>query len=137
MNLFSFLLLLFLIVLKKISVYIFLLAVFFPNYTDKSKATRWEGSKTRCIGAGLKMYYHGVDTKRNGVGGILKEEDSVLFSVVEMTVGDRDVSVKQEIEGVMDVVSGYSLQVEWRDGRERKMTIPREVRVAIGADFNG
>ncbi|KAF7659003.1 hypothetical protein LDENG_00005070 [Lucifuga dentata] len=36
--------------------------------------TRWKGSKARSLGAGFKLFYHGVDGKRNGVGVILKEE---------------------------------------------------------------
>ncbi|KAK3571021.1 hypothetical protein QTP86_000471 [Hemibagrus guttatus] len=34
--------------------------------------TRWKGSKAR--GAGFKLFYYGVDSKRNGVGVVLKEE---------------------------------------------------------------
>ncbi|KAI5100918.1 hypothetical protein C0J45_9904 [Silurus meridionalis] len=36
--------------------------------------TKWNGSKARNIGGGFKLFYHGVDGKRNGVGVILKEE---------------------------------------------------------------
>ncbi|KAK3569990.1 hypothetical protein QTP86_007894 [Hemibagrus guttatus] len=36
--------------------------------------TRWKGSKARSIGAGFKLFYYGVDNKRNGVGVVLKEE---------------------------------------------------------------
>ncbi|KAK3547041.1 hypothetical protein QTP86_009244 [Hemibagrus guttatus] len=36
--------------------------------------TRWKGSKARSIGAGFKLFYYGVDSKRNGVGVVLKEE---------------------------------------------------------------
>ena len=36
--------------------------------------TRWKGSKARNIGEGYKLFYHGVDGKRDGVGVILKEE---------------------------------------------------------------
>ena len=36
--------------------------------------TRWKGSKARSSGAGFKVFYHGVDGKRNGVGVILKED---------------------------------------------------------------
>ncbi|VDP27898.1 unnamed protein product [Heligmosomoides polygyrus] len=30
--------------------------------------TRWKGAKAREIGEGVKLYYSGEDTKRNGVG---------------------------------------------------------------------
>ncbi|KAK3533866.1 hypothetical protein QTP70_032986 [Hemibagrus guttatus] len=36
--------------------------------------TRWKDSKARSIGAGFKLFYYGVDSKRNGVGVVLKEE---------------------------------------------------------------
>ncbi|KAK3574433.1 hypothetical protein QTP86_006603 [Hemibagrus guttatus] len=36
--------------------------------------TRWKGSKACSIGAGFKLFYYGVDSKRNGVGVVLKEE---------------------------------------------------------------
>ncbi|KAF7687188.1 hypothetical protein HF521_014416 [Silurus meridionalis] len=38
--------------------------------------TKWKGSKARNIGGGFKLFYHGVDEKRNGVGVILREEYS-------------------------------------------------------------
>ncbi|KAK3513183.1 hypothetical protein QTP70_009768 [Hemibagrus guttatus] len=40
----------------------------------RGKETRWKGSKARSIGAGFKLFYYGVDSKRNGVGVVLKEE---------------------------------------------------------------
>ena len=36
--------------------------------------TRWNGSRARNTGGGYKLYYHGVDKRRNRVGVILKEE---------------------------------------------------------------
>ncbi|KAK3551501.1 hypothetical protein QTP70_017370 [Hemibagrus guttatus] len=73
--------------------------------------TRWKGSKARSIGAGLKLFYYGVDSKRNGVGVVLKEE--FVRNVLEVKrVSDRVMSLKLEIEGVMlNVVSGYAPQV--------------------------
>ncbi|KAK3511425.1 hypothetical protein QTP70_007902 [Hemibagrus guttatus] len=74
--------------------------------------TRWKGSKARSIGAGFKLFYYGVDSKRNGVGVVLKEE--FVRNVLEVKrVSDRVMSLKLEIEGVMlNVVSGYAPQVE-------------------------
>ncbi|KAF7705670.1 hypothetical protein HF521_020956, partial [Silurus meridionalis] len=59
----------------------------------------------------FKLFYHGVDGKRNGVGGILKEEYSK--SVVEVKrVSDRVMNVKLEVEGMMiNVISAYAPQV--------------------------
>ncbi|KAK3569179.1 hypothetical protein QTP86_026006 [Hemibagrus guttatus] len=52
-----------------------------------------------------------VDSKRNGVGVVLKEE--FVRNVLEVKrVSDRVMSLKLEIEGVMlNVVSGYATQV--------------------------
>ncbi|KAK3568428.1 hypothetical protein QTP86_006930 [Hemibagrus guttatus] len=108
--------------------------------------TRWKGSKARSIGAGFKLFYYGVDGKRNGVGVVLKEE--FVRNVLEVKrVSDRVMSLKLEIEGVMlNVVSGYAPQVGceleekerfWSELDEVMESIPTGERVVIGADFNG
>ncbi|KAK3564719.1 hypothetical protein QTP86_024874, partial [Hemibagrus guttatus] len=108
--------------------------------------TRWKGSKAHSIGAGFKLFYYGVDSKRNGVGVVLKEE--FLRNVLEVKrVSDRVMSLKLEIEGVMlNVVSGYAPQVGceleekkrfWSELDEVMESIPTGERVVIGADFNG
>ncbi|KAK3546555.1 hypothetical protein QTP70_027318, partial [Hemibagrus guttatus] len=108
--------------------------------------TRWKGSKARSIGAGFKLFYYGVDSKRNGVGVVLKEE--FVRNVLEVKrVSDRVMSLKLEIEGVMlNVVSGYAPQVGceleekerfWSELDEVMESIPAGERVVIGADFNG
>ncbi|KAK3553367.1 hypothetical protein QTP70_003532 [Hemibagrus guttatus] len=108
--------------------------------------TRWKGSKARSIGAGVKLFYYGVDSKRNGVGVVLKEE--FVRNVLEVKrVSDRVMSLKLEIEGVMlNVVSGYAPQVGceleekerfWSELDEVMESIPTGERVVIGADFNG
>ncbi|KAK3516211.1 hypothetical protein QTP70_006361 [Hemibagrus guttatus] len=108
--------------------------------------TRWKGSKARSIGAGFKLFYYGVDSKRNGVGVVLKEE--FVRNVLEVKrVSDRVMSLKVEIEGVMlNFVSGYAPQVGceleekerfWSELDEVMESIPTGERVVIGADFNG
>ncbi|KAK2889870.1 hypothetical protein Q8A73_018170 [Channa argus] len=108
--------------------------------------TRWKGSKARSLGAGFKLFYHGSDRKRNGVGVILKED--FVRNVLEVKrVSDRLMSLKLEVEGVMfNVVSGYAPQVGceleekekfWSELDEVMQSIPRGERVVIGADFNG
>ncbi|KAK3528935.1 hypothetical protein QTP70_012846 [Hemibagrus guttatus] len=108
--------------------------------------TRWKGSKARSIGAGFKLFYYGVDSKRNGVGVVLKEE--FVRNVLEVkSVSDRVMNLKLEFEGVMlNVVSGYAPQVGceleekerfWSELDEVMESIPTGERVAIGADFNG
>ncbi|KAK3540829.1 hypothetical protein QTP86_002363 [Hemibagrus guttatus] len=108
--------------------------------------TRWKGSKARSIGAGFKLFYYGVDSKRNGVGVVLKEE--FVRNVLEVKrVSDRVMSLKLEFEGVMlNVVSGYAPQVGceleekerfWSELDEVMESIPTGERVVIGVDFNG
>ncbi|KAK2880212.1 hypothetical protein Q8A73_022910 [Channa argus] len=97
--------------------------------------TRWKGSKARSLGAGFKLFYHGSDRKRNGVGAILKEQ--FVRNVLEVKrVSDRLMSLKLEVEGVMfNVVSGYAPQVGceleekekfWSELDEVMQIIPRE-----------
>ncbi|MCJ8728463.1 hypothetical protein PDJAM_G00004720 [Pangasius djambal] len=108
--------------------------------------TRWKGSKARSIGAGLKLFYNGVDSKRSGVGVVLKEEFG--RNVLEVKrVSDRVMSLKLEIEGMMlNVVSGCAPQVGceleekerfWSELDEVIESIPTGERVVIGADFKG
>ncbi|KAK3510948.1 hypothetical protein QTP70_027815, partial [Hemibagrus guttatus] len=113
---------------------------------SKECVNKWKGSKARSIGAGFKLFYYGVDSKRNGVGVVLKEE--FVRNVLEVKrVSDRMMSLKLEIEGVMlNVVSGYAPQVGceleekerfWSELDEVMESIPTGERVVIGADFNG
>ncbi|KAK3519734.1 hypothetical protein QTP70_003709 [Hemibagrus guttatus] len=108
--------------------------------------TRWKGSKALSIGAGFKLFYYGVYSKRNRVGVVLKEK--FVRNVLEVKrVSDRVMSLKLEIEGVMlNVVSGYAPQVGceleekerfWSELDEVMESIPTGERVVIGADFNG
>ncbi|MCJ8749472.1 hypothetical protein PDJAM_G00176630 [Pangasius djambal] len=108
--------------------------------------TRWKGSKARSIGPGFKLFYYGVDSKRNGVGVVLKEEFG--RNVLEVKrVSDRVMRLKLEIEGVMlNVVSGYAPQVGceleererfWSELDEVIESISTGERVVIGADFTG
>ncbi|KAK3528447.1 hypothetical protein QTP70_000142 [Hemibagrus guttatus] len=79
--------------------------------------TRWKGSKARSIGAGFKLFYYVVDSKRNGVGVVLKEEfvRNVLEVGCELEEKERFWS---ELDEVME-------------------SIPTGERVVIGAHFNG
>ncbi|KAK3568363.1 hypothetical protein QTP86_005592 [Hemibagrus guttatus] len=108
--------------------------------------TRWKGSKACSIGAGFKLFYYGVNSKRNEVGVVLKEE--FVRNVLEVKrVSDRVMSLKLDIEGVMlNVVSGYAPQVGceleekerfWSELDEVMESIPTGERVVIGADFTG
>ncbi|KAK3536119.1 hypothetical protein QTP70_029528, partial [Hemibagrus guttatus] len=84
--------------------------------------TRWKGSKAHSIGAGVKLFYYGVDSKRNGVGVVLKEE--FVRNVLEVKrVSDRVVSLRRERF--------------WSELDEVMESIPTGERVVIGADLNG
>ncbi|KAK3511279.1 hypothetical protein QTP70_034774, partial [Hemibagrus guttatus] len=87
--------------------------------------TRWKGSKARSIGAGFKLFYYGVDSKRNGVGVVLKEE--IVRNVLE-------------VKRVSDRVVGCELEEKerfWSELDEGMESIPTGERVVIGEDFNG
>ncbi|KAK3529803.1 hypothetical protein QTP86_004629 [Hemibagrus guttatus] len=79
--------------------------------------TRWKGSKARSIGAGFKLFYYGVDSKRNGVGVVLKEEFMRNVLEVGCELGEKE-RFWSELDEVME-------------------SIPTGERVVIGADFNG
>ena len=42
--------------------------------------TKWKGSKSKHIGGGCKLFYYGVDGRRNGIGIVMRKElvESVL-----------------------------------------------------------
>ncbi|KAI5108302.1 hypothetical protein C0J45_1896 [Silurus meridionalis] len=116
------------------------------DWHEKVWETKWKGSKARNIGGGFKLFYHGVDGKRNGVGVILKEEYSK--SVVEVKrVSNRVMIVKVEVEGMMiNVISAYAPLVGcemeekerfWNELDQVVDGVPRKERLVIGADFNG
>ncbi|KAI5621580.1 hypothetical protein C0J50_18849 [Silurus asotus] len=96
--------------------------------------TKWKGNKARNIGGGFKLFYHGVDGKRNGVVEVKRVSDRVMI-------------VKVEVEGMMiNVISAYAPQVGcemeekerfWSELDEVVDGVPRKERLVIGADFNG
>ena len=100
--------------------------------------TKWKGSKARNIGDGCKIFYHGEDGRRNGVGFILSEE--YIGRVLEVKrVSDRMMYMKLDIDGVMmTVISAYASQVGclmeekdtfWPDLDEVVESMPKEERV--------
>ncbi|KAK3548010.1 hypothetical protein QTP70_002315 [Hemibagrus guttatus] len=112
----------------------------FVTRRDMQSSDFCAGPKARSIGAGFKLFYYGVDSKRNGVGVVLKEEFG--RNVLEVKrVSDRVMNLKLEIEGVMlNVVSGYAPQVGcelkekerfWSELYEVMESIPTGERVVI------
>ncbi|KAK3508829.1 hypothetical protein QTP70_009603 [Hemibagrus guttatus] len=83
--------------------------------------TRWKGSKARSIGAGFKLFYYGVDSKRNGVGVILKEEfvRNVLEVGCELEEKERFWS---ELDEVMENIPAGGEEVMGKFGvKERNL----------------
>ncbi|XP_042887884.1 craniofacial development protein 2-like [Penaeus japonicus] len=108
--------------------------------------TKWKGSKARDLGAGYKLYYHGENGARNGVGVVVRGmHTNGVLEVRRIT--DRMMSLKLEIDGVLlNVVSAYAPQMGsdreekeefWEKLDEAVELIPKEERLIIGADFNG
>ena len=54
---------------------------------------KWKGSKARKLGGGCKLYYHGVDGRRNGVGIIMNAKLTEKVVTVER-VSDQVISMK-------------------------------------------
>ncbi|XP_051778751.1 craniofacial development protein 2-like [Erpetoichthys calabaricus] len=93
--------------------------------------TKWKGSEARWIRGGFKLFYHGVDGRRNVVGVILKEHyDKSVLEVKR--VSGRVMIMKLEIGGVMMNVKDF-----WSELDEVMNSVPKGQKVVIGADFNG
>ena len=73
--------------------------------------TKWKGSKARCLGAGYKLYYYGVESGRNGIGIVLEKD--LIDRVLEVTRETaRIISMKLDVEGIpLTVISAYAPQV--------------------------
>jgi exonuclease III len=108
--------------------------------------TKWRGSKAKKIGGGYKLFYHGKDGRRNGIGVIVKEE--YINCVLEVKrVSDRVMCVKIEKEdSILNIISAYAPQVGcdqeekekfWNELDETTQRIPGNERIIVGADFNG
>ncbi|XP_042867387.1 uncharacterized protein LOC122250125 [Penaeus japonicus] len=80
---------------------------------DEEEETKWKGSKARDLGAGYKLYYHGENGARNGVGVVVTGMH---------TNGVWEVSEKR--------------QEFWEKLDEADELISKEERLIIGADFN-
>ena len=73
--------------------------------------TKGKGSKARCLCAGYKLYYYGVESGRNDIGIVL--EKNLIDRVLEVTrETDRIISMKLDVEGIpLIVISAYAPQV--------------------------
>ncbi|XP_042890011.1 craniofacial development protein 2-like [Penaeus japonicus] len=116
------------------------------NRRGGNRETKWKGSKARDQGAGYKLYYHGENGARNGVGVVVRGmHPNGVLEVRRIT--DRMMSLKLEIDVVLlNVVCACAPQMEsdreekeefWEKLDEAVELIPKEERFIIGADFNG
>ena len=108
--------------------------------------TKWKGSKAREIGARYKLYYHGEDGKRNGIGIVLCKELKDRVLVVTRPC-DRVMRINLEIEGeVWHIISCYAPQAgcpqyeketfcEHMDSEMQ--AVIRSERVVVAGDLNG
>ncbi|EYC46334.1 hypothetical protein Y032_0401g787 [Ancylostoma ceylanicum] len=108
--------------------------------------TRWKGSKAREIGDGVKLFYHGFETRRNGVAiaiaGPLKEHVSSVNRV-----SDRIISLRIATEdGFWTVVSVYAPQCGCTEADKEAFyeelddvirSAPEGDYITIAGDFNG
>ena len=108
--------------------------------------TKWKGRNAREIGAGYKMYYHGEDGTKNGVGIVLSEDKRDRVLSVERTC-DRVMRMKLEIEvDVWHIISCYAPQVGctqvekyefWEHMDAEMQAVPRSERLVVTGDLNG
>ncbi|KAI5615943.1 hypothetical protein C0J50_8674 [Silurus asotus] len=110
--------------------------------------TKWKGSKERNIGGGFKVFFHGVEGKRNCVVVILSLVRVPRKNVMEVKrVFDEVMNVKLKVKKVMiNVISAYASHVGCEMEEKEKFLneldevvegVPRNEQLVIGADFNG
>ena len=73
--------------------------------------TKWKGNKARNIEDGCKLFYNGVDGRKNGIGIVVREE--LAESVLEVKrVSDRLMTMKLNLKGsILNIVSAYAPQI--------------------------
>ena len=111
--------------------------------------TKLKGSKAREIGAGYKLYYHGEESKRNGIGIIVLCEELKEGVLAVTRPCDRVMRIKFEIEGkVWHIISCYAPQTRcpqdeketfWEHMYSEMQTVTRSDRVVVagGIDMPG
>ena len=108
--------------------------------------TKWKGSKARELGNGFKLFYNGLDGRRNGVGIILGEELKKGVLTVKRR-SDRTMWLKIDLNGeLVNIMSAYAPQTGceeeektkfWEEMDEEVRDIPESEKLWIGGDFNG
>ncbi|KAK3540383.1 hypothetical protein QTP70_030202 [Hemibagrus guttatus] len=94
--------------------------------------TRWKGSKARSIGAGFKLFYYGVDSKRNGVGVVLMGQMVVDFAKrMDMAVVNTYFQ-KREEHRVTYKSGGRRTQVDYILCRRGNLKEISDCKVVVG-----
>lgn len=108
--------------------------------------TKWVGSKAKELeNTGYKIYYTGLDRRRNGVG-IVVDKDLKDDVITVSRKGDRIILVKLVLGGnIINIISVYAPQVGldehiktqfWESMDELMRGIPQGEHVFIGGDVN-
>ena len=107
--------------------------------------TKWKGESAKMLGNGYKLYYCGVNRRRNGVGIIV--EESLIRNVIKVDrVSDRLMCLKLALgKNIVNFVSGYApqqgSQEEEKDAYRELLwdylrNTPNSEAVIIGGDLN-
>ncbi|PIO65974.1 hypothetical protein TELCIR_12327 [Teladorsagia circumcincta] len=107
--------------------------------------TRWKGAKAREIGEGVKLYYNGEDTKRNGVAIAVAEalKDYVSLRRIRDRIMAVRIDTKERYWTVLSVHAPQNVcPVNEKD--EFYMSLDDSIRaipdsdyLAIASDLNG
>ncbi|VDP13261.1 unnamed protein product [Heligmosomoides polygyrus] len=108
--------------------------------------TRWKGAKANEIGEGVKLFYNGEDTKRNGVRIAVAESLKDSVAAVQR-ISDRIMSLRLDTkEGYWTVMSVYTPQTgcteHYKDEfylalEEAIRSVPEGDYLSVAGDMNG
>ncbi|VDO87408.1 unnamed protein product [Heligmosomoides polygyrus] len=108
--------------------------------------TRWKGAKAKEIGEGVKLFYNGEDTKKNGVGIAVAESLRDSVAAVQR-INDRIMSLRLDTkEGYWTVMSVYAPQTGCPEHEkddfyftleETIRSVPEGDYLSIAGDMNG
>ncbi|EPB68816.1 hypothetical protein ANCCEY_12100 [Ancylostoma ceylanicum] len=94
--------------------------------------TRWKGSKARKIGDGIKLFYHGIEAKRNAMAIAALEPLKEYVSSVNR-VSDRTITLRVATDdGFWTVVSVYAPQCGCTEAEKEACDY-----ITVAGGFNG
>ncbi|CAG4965439.1 unnamed protein product [Colias eurytheme] len=109
--------------------------------------TKWKGSKSRDIGLGYQLIYHGVKNSQNGVGIVL--DCNLKHRIINVDrKSDRLIAIKLAMDDQkpLNIISAYAPQsgcteleksIFWEDFDDLMSVIPEHESKYIGGDLNG